>query len=156
MKAVNKGFTLIELMIVVAVIGVLAAIAIPQYQNYVVKSELAAGYSSLTALKTNVEARLANDSTPLTTSTASATTLGAIQPSDTDIAEITAGITDTGEAELIYTYGTKSSVKLSTGNITLTKDAGTGAWSCTVEPKTTIDTELYPKGCSNPSGNTGA
>lgn len=153
MKAVNKGFTLIELMIVVAVIGVLAAIAIPQYQNYVVKSELAAGYSSLTALKTNVEARLANESGALNLDADSAKKLGAIQPSDTNIAAITAGIDDAGEATLIYAYGSKSSVKLNGGNITLTKASDTGAWTCTITAGTNAGTDadltdLYPKGCT--------
>ena len=50
-RQVQKGFTLIELMIVVAIIGILAAIAIPQYQNYVTKSKWASAVSAIGQMK---------------------------------------------------------------------------------------------------------
>src|SRR5690554_5066458 len=64
MKQVQKGFTLIELMIVVAIIGILAAVAIPQYQNYIAKSQMTRVVGELSALKTAAETILMEGGVP--------------------------------------------------------------------------------------------
>ena len=63
MKAVQKGFTLIELMIVVAIIGILAAIAIPAYQDYTVRAQVTEGLNLAAAVKAGVAESFANTGT---------------------------------------------------------------------------------------------
>jgi type IV pilus assembly protein PilA len=65
-QRVQKGFTLIELMIVVAIIGILAAIAIPQYQSYVAKSQVNRVIGELSALRTAAETCLNEGRTVIT------------------------------------------------------------------------------------------
>ena len=60
MKKIQQGFTLIELMIVVAIIGILAAIAIPAYQDYTIRAQVTEGLNLSAALKASVSEEFAN------------------------------------------------------------------------------------------------
>jgi type IV pilus assembly protein PilA len=74
MKTVQKGFTLIELMIVVAIIAILAAIALPAYQNYTKRAKVSEAIVAIDACKTSVtEYVSANGTFPSSTQTAGCT-----------------------------------------------------------------------------------
>lgn len=134
MKAVNKGFTLIELMIVVAVIGVLAAIAIPQYQNYVAKAELGGALSYAAALKTNTEDHIVSKGTWPSDISA----IGATNPDNG-----TLDISTANEIKITLD-GSNVSPKAQGQSITLTR-TDEGTWSCT----SSADSVVTPKGCTN-------
>jgi type IV pilus assembly protein PilA len=77
MKKIQQGFTLIELMIVVAIIGILAAIAIPAYQDYTVRAKVSEAASLVGAVRTAIDvAESSGFSVAATTIPTAATTLG--------------------------------------------------------------------------------
>jgi len=138
----QKGFTLIELMIVVAVIGVLSAIAVPQYQNYVKKSTLGVGLANIAALKTNIEDYIATESAfPETTTSDTATfaRLGTVE----DLGEGTVSAkkgTDAGTGEVRFTF---DAGPVSGEIIRLSRDKN-GLWKC----DTSAEAAIAPRGCT--------
>ena len=75
MKRIQQGFTLIELMIVVAIVGILAAIALPAYQDYVVRSKVSELEAAIAACKTSVsEYASSHNSAPANTNAAGCST----------------------------------------------------------------------------------
>src|SRR6478752_7782253 len=79
MKRIQQGFTLIELMIVVAIVGILAAIALPAYQDYIIRSKMSEGVAALAACKTSVSEYVS--------------THGTVMPADADTAGCSTAVT---------------------------------------------------------------
>ena len=139
MKSVQKGFTLIELMIVVAIIAILAAIAIPQYQNYVIRSQVTRAMGEAGDMKVAVEDCLNNGYSTFSTSnscvdTSSSSSLVGhpVWNGSATAATITATFTSGGNAN---TAIQGSNVKWSR--------TSSGTWSCS----TNVATKYAPAGC---------
>ncbi|KQW90445.1 fimbrial protein [Acinetobacter sp. Root1280] len=139
----QKGFTLIELMIVVAIIGILAAIAIPQYQNYIAKSQVSRVMSETGAIKTAIETCL-NDGIAENTCEfgwTKSNLLGERKLQDPGL--IATFGTATTNTTLVATFGGNAAQAIKGETLTWTRSA-TGAWTC----KTSVAGKYKPAGCS--------
>ena len=123
-KKVQQGFTLIELMIVVAIIGILAAIAIPAYQDYTAKAQASEGFVLLDGLKT-----------PISEAVSASGEDGCVVPPNAVVTgKWVEEITFTWSAPnctITATYVTTGSPRISGLSSTLIFNSGTGAWSAT-------------------------
>ncbi len=158
-RSAQKGFTLIELMIVVAIIGILAAIAIPQYQTYVAKSQVARVVSETGSQKTAVEDCVLNGK--LTTGTAATAcggtatgsnllkkatgnTVNGDKPADANLGAPVLGFTGTdGTSSLTSTLGGSAAAPLTDKKIVWSRDTA-GTWTCATD----VDTKYRSAGCT--------
>lgn len=124
MKKTQQGFTLIELMIVVAIIAILAAIAIPQYQNYVARSAVTRLVGETAAYKTAVEDCLAQGDTSCDDNAPDITATAALNGIVT-----TVGATSADESSITGTFSTSSPTVVGSDSVTWTRDAD-GQWEC--------------------------
>ena len=128
MKKLQQGFTLIELMIVVAIIGILAAVAIPSYQDYTARAQVTEAVSLTAAFKTGISEFLQTKGTfPANLTNVGTTTSGKYVGSMALTSEAT-GVSGTITATMKAT-GVNSGISSSTLLLT-TGDSGQ-QWSCT-------------------------
>ncbi|MBV2164050.1 MAG: pilin [Comamonas sp.] len=151
LRTVQKGFTLIELMIVVAIIGILAAVAIPQYQNYVAKSQVARVMGETGAMRTAIETcmldGLAEGNCELGWTRSNL--LGAVTTGQTGLV-VTYSL-DNNTASIAATFGGNAAATLrKSGSNTLTWNrTNAGVWRCS----STVEAKYQAAGCGNSSGS---
>ena len=129
MRTIQKGFTLIELMIVVAIIGILAAVALPAYQDYTVRAKVSELILAASSARTAIAERLTADPAA-TASMGAGVTINVVGK----IA--TASVSDAGLIVVTGSTATTSTGQAVTLTVTPTANTSTGTitWSCAGTP----------------------
>ncbi len=147
-KKAQQGFTLIELMIVVAIIGILAAIAIPAYQNYTIRAQVTEGLTLADGFKTAIGEYYAN-----TGNWPAISNLSGVQAS---IGKYESGVTVLAGGQIQITYGNQANKSINGSTLSLTPYTNANndvLWQCgnatapsgaSVSPNATAGTNTVP------------
>ncbi len=138
----QQGFTLIELMIVVAIIGILAAIAIPAYQDYTIRAQVSEGLNLVGGAKAAVTEYFQDRGTmPSNNATAGLAAANQIQGKYVSLVTVAVG------GEITVTYGNSAHTVIAAQGITMTPDtslSGSVQWDCAGDG---IDNKHLPAAC---------
>ena len=146
MKKVQQGFTLIELMIVVAIIGILAAVAIPAYQDYTIRAKVTEGLGLAGAAKTAVAETYSSKGNPPSTNTGGGLALAA---SITGNSVASVGVSGRGVIQISYKNNLGGSPSAN-GLLVMLKPtftAGGVVWDCKSTAGTTMPAKYLPAQC---------
>jgi type IV pilus assembly protein PilA len=140
MKRVEKGFTLIELMIVVAIIGILAAIAVPMYLDYSVRSQVANGINLASGAKAAVTEYYQDQGAYPTTNT-----MAGVEQAANITSQYVTGVQVGGAGVIRVTFGNDVNTKILNAQLIMTPadNLGSVAWACTGDA-TLVDKWLPP------------
>lgn len=141
-KQAPAGFTLVELMIVVAIIGILATVALPVYQDYMAKSKFGVALTEVAAGKVGIDTRLIDGETVTRPEEVG------LAAADKPTANCRFGATAGPDATSLTCEIVAGPASVKGQTITLTRDSATGAWSCSAAtvPQKLIGPEGVCKG----------
>ncbi|WP_324691724.1 pilin [Cobetia sp. D5] len=148
----QAGFTLIELMIVVAIIGILAAIAIPRYQDYTVRAKMSEVINMMTPAKASIsESYVSNGAFPAT-ALAAGVEDGAQGNYIASAAYATAGEGDEATATIIYTLDTAANgvpSEVAGKKVGMKASIVNGAvdWACGIPSADNVEEQYLPGSC---------
>ncbi len=142
----EKGFTLIELMIVIAIIGILAAIAIPAYQDYIARSQASEAVSLMSGTKTPMAEYFSDKGVWPSVAAVAGTTSGKYV--NTITSNTSGAATDTGVVTLTATMKGSGAVNANivSKTVILTSAAGS-SWTCSAGGGDAIDDKYLPAAC---------